>query len=220
MPAPGAAPSPARVADAARPAGGEMRRDGSRVEPPSVSRDGGSRADEGREDAVADQAGGILVDHAGLVLVHPFVPRFFEALGVAAGDELLDPARALCLLHYLATAELTAPEHRLTVAKVLCEVPIDEPVDADVGLTEADTAEANALLEAAIRQWRVLRGTSPDGLRDEFLRRPGMLATDLDDGWLLRVETRTSDILLDQLPWGISMLKLPWMSRLVRVEWR
>ena len=112
-----------------------MRRDGSRVEPPSVSRDGGSRADEGREDAVADQAGGILVDHAGLVLVHPFVPRFFEALGVAAGDELLDPARALCLLHYLATAELTAPEHRLTVAKVLCEVPVDEPVDADVGLT-------------------------------------------------------------------------------------
>ena len=98
VPAPGAAPSPARVADAARPAGGEMRRDGSRVEPPSVSRDGGSRADEGREDAVADQAGGILVDHAGLVLLHPFLPRFFEALGVAAGDELLDPARALCLL--------------------------------------------------------------------------------------------------------------------------
>ena len=176
VPAPGAAPSPARVADAARPAGGEMRRDGSRVEPPSVSRDGGSRADEGREDAVADQAAGILVDNAGLVLLHPFLPRFFEGLGVADGDELLDPGRALCLLHHLATGELTAPEHQLTLAKVLCGVPLDEPVEADVGLTEAETAEAIALLEAAIGHWGALRGSSPDALRGEFLMRPGMLA--------------------------------------------
>ena len=165
-------------------------------------------------------AGGTLVDHAGVVIVHPFLPRFFETLGVALGDELLDPARALCLLHYLATAEVTAPEHRLTLAKVLCEVPVNQPVEADVGLTEAETAEANAMLEAAIRHWAALGGTSPDGLRDEFLRRPGMLAVDLDDGWLLRMETRTSDILLDQLPWGISMVQLPWMSRLIRVDWR
>jgi hypothetical protein len=218
--APGAASNPSPAADAAKPAGDEMRRDRSRVELPVVGRDGAPHAEATGEDAGIDESGGILVDNAGLVVVHPFVPRFFEALGVAAGDELLDPARALCLLHHLATAEPTAPEHRLTLAKVFCEVPMDQPVEADVRLTEAEVAEANALLEAAIRHWEALRATSPDGLRDEFLRRPGMLSADLDGGWLLRVETRTSDILLDQLPWGISMVQLPWMSRLMRVEWR
>ena len=50
--------------------------------------------------------------------------------------------------------------------------------------------------------------------------RPGMLAVDADGDWLLRVEARTVDILLDQLPWGVSLVKLPWMDRLLRVEWR
>ena len=35
--------------------------------------------------------------------------------------------------------------------------------------------------------------------------RPGMLTVDADGDWLLRVESRTVDILLDQLPWGISL---------------
>ena len=180
---------------------------------------GGARA--ARPIAVPDEdTGGILVDNAGLVLLHPFVPRFFSVLEIADGDELVEPGRALCLLHHLATGELTAPEHRLTLAKVLCDVPLAQPVEADVGLTEAETAEATALLEAVIRHWEALRATSPDGLRGEFLMRPGTLTTDTDGGWLLRVEGRTADILLDRLPWGISMVKLPWMARLMRVEWR
>ena len=36
----------------------------------------------------------------------------------------------------------------------------------------------------------------------------------------LSAEARTVDVLLDQLPWGVSLLKLPWMDRLLRVEWR
>jgi len=167
-----------------------------------------------------EEPGGILVDHAGLVLLHPFLPRCFEGLGVAARDELLDPGRALALLHHLATGEVTAPEHELTVAKVLCNVSLDEPVEADVGLTEAEMEEAVALLDAAIGHWEALRGSSADALRGEFLRRAGTLAVDADGDWLLRVEGRTVDILLDQLPWGLSLVKLPWMDRLLRVEWR
>jgi hypothetical protein len=79
------------------------------------------------------------------------VPRFLSILEIADGDELVEPGRALSLLHHLATGELTAPEHRLTLAKVLCNVPLDQPVEVDVGLTEAETAEAMALLEAVIR---------------------------------------------------------------------
>ncbi len=166
------------------------------------------------------ETGGLLVDCAGIVLLHPFLPRFFEGLDVATGGELMDPDRALCLLHHLATGDLTAPEHRVTLAKALCGLPLEQPVEADVGLTDAETAEATALLEAAIRHWEALRSTTPDGLRAEFLQRPGVLSLTSDGDWLLRVETRTADILLDQLPWGFSPVSLPWMSHLMMVEWR
>ena len=172
-----------------------------------------------RADEPAEQ-GGVMVENAGLVLLQPFLPRFFEGLGVAAGDDLIDPSRALCLLHHLATAELTAPEHRLVLAKVLCGVPEGEPVEADVGLTAEETTEATALLTAAIGHWDALRGTSPDALRLEFLQRPGVLSVTGDGDWLLRVDGRTVDILLDQLPWGYASFRLPWMSRLMMVEWR
>lgn len=163
---------------------------------------------------------GSLVDNAGLVLLHPFLPRFLAGLGITVGDDLVDPDRALCLLHHLATGEPTAPEHQLTLAKALCGVPSEMPSVADVGLTPAETAETAALLDAAIGHWDVLRGTSPDTLRLEFLRRPGVLTVTSDGDWLLRVDARTVDILLDQLPWGYSSFRLPWMSRLMMVEWR
>ena len=68
-------------------------------------------------------------------------------------------SRALCLLHHLATGELTAPEHQLTLAKILCGVALDEPAESDVGLTDAEAAEAIAVLDAAIGHWGALGGT-------------------------------------------------------------
>jgi Contractile injection system tape measure protein len=168
----------------------------------------------------SEEMHGLLVDCAGIVLLHPFLPRFFEGLGVAVGGELTDPRRAVCLLHHVATGELTAPEHQVTLAKALCGLPLGEPVEADAEITGAETAEATALLEAAIRHWEALRSTSPGGLRAEFLQRPGILSVTADGDWLLRVESRTADILLDQLPWGFSPVWLPWMSHLMMVEWR
>lgn len=163
---------------------------------------------------------GIYINCAGLVLLHPFLPRFFEALGIAAGDKLLQPERALCLLHFLATGQCTAPEYELLLPKLLCNAPFEHPVEADVDLTAAELDEASALLDAVIRHWNVLGNTSADGLRGTFLVRPGKLSPKGDGDWLLQVENQSFDILLDQLPWGIGMIKLPWMEKMLWVEWR
>jgi contractile injection system tape measure protein len=162
---------------------------------------------------------GIYVDNAGLVLLHPFLPRFFEALGVAGEDKILKPDRALCLLHYLATGQPAAPEYDLILPKILCNAPLEAPVESNVGLTTAELEESAALLEAVIRHWEALRNTSPDGLRGTFLARPGKVSLRDDGDWLLQVESKAYDILLDQLPWGISMVKLPWMEKMMWVEW-
>ena len=163
-------------------------------------------------------AEGIYISNAGLVLLHPFLPQFFAALGIAADKQLLQPERALCLLHFLATGQPVAPEYELMLPKLLCNIPLEEPVESDVALTAAEQDEAVSLLKAVIRHWEALRSTSPDGLRGTFFVRPGKIS--LRDGdWLLQVEPQTWDILLDQLPWGIGMIKLPWMDRLLHVEW-
>ena len=162
---------------------------------------------------------GVYLDCAGLVLLHPFLARCFEALGIAHADRLSHPERALCLLHYLATGQTVAPEHELILPKILCNVALEQPVASDVVLTMAEQDEAKALLEAVIRHWEVLRNTSVDGLRGTFLVRPGKLSLREDGDWRLQIETKAYDILLDQLPWGIGMIKLPWMQHMLWVEW-
>ncbi|MCI5119419.1 MAG: hypothetical protein D3913_16080, partial [Candidatus Electrothrix sp. LOE1_4_5] len=124
----------------------------------------------------------------------------------------------LCLLHFLATGQGVAPEYELMLPKVLCNVPLDMPVEADVELTDKEQEEAGALLTAVIDHWEALRNTSPDGLCGTFLVRPGKISLRGED-LLLQVEPQTWDILLEQLPWGISMIKLPWMDKMLWVEW-
>jgi hypothetical protein len=73
-------------------------------------------------------------------------------------------------------------------------------------------------LTAAIQHWSVLKNTSISGLRSSFLQREGLLL-ETDQGWLLRVERKVYDLLLEQLPWGIGMLQLAWMRKPLRVNW-
>jgi hypothetical protein len=161
---------------------------------------------------------GIYINNAGLVLLHPFLPQFFGALDIAEEEQLLRPERALCLLHFLATGQDIAPEYELMLPKILCNIPLDMPVEADVKLTDKEQEEAAALLTAVIEHWEALRNTSPDGLRGTFLARSGKISLRGED-LLLQVEPQTWDILLEQLPWGISMIRLPWMDRMLWVEW-
>lgn len=166
-----------------------------------------------------ETADGIYINNAGLVLLHPFLLRFFETLGISKEEEILLPERALSLLYYLTTGQTKIPEYELVLPKILCEFPLLMPVPADFKITENETNEASALLEAVIKHWEVLRNTTPDGLRGTFLLRPGKLTRKEDGDWLLQVESRTFDVLLEHLPWGISMIKLPWMKNMLWVEW-
>jgi hypothetical protein len=161
---------------------------------------------------------GLLVRNTGIVLLHPFLPQFLRATNLAVDDEIRDIHRAMLLIHHLSTGALTADEDELLLPKVLCGVPVEMPIERCTPITDFERDEANGLLRAVIQYWDALRTTTPDGLRGNFLTRLGRL--DLHDSeWLLRVERESHDILLDHLPWGFSHFKLPWMDRILRVEW-
>jgi hypothetical protein len=168
----------------------------------------------------------LTTDEAGLVLLWPFLERFFTHLGLLEDGDFPDQTarwRALHLLHFFATGEDGAPEHALALSKVLCAVPLPETVPFSVGLTEPEQTAATELLDAVIENWPPLKNTSICGFRQAFLRREGRLALPEDatpmPGWRLRVERKGHDILLDQLPWGLYVVRLPWMPQPLYVEW-
>ena len=75
--------------------------------------------------------------------------------------------------------------------KILCNLPLDAPVESDIELTHSETEEAEALLSAVIQHWDALRNTGIDGLRGTFLLRFGKLSLRDDGDWLLQVEAKT-----------------------------
>ena len=169
----------------------------------------------------AEEAFPLAVRSAGLVLLHPLLPRLFETVGLFCAGELpwAEMPRAAALLHWLATGRDEVHELELGFIKVLLGLRPEEPLLVDSGrLTAADREEGEALLQAAIQHWRALKGTTSAGLRASFLQRGGLLRED-DAGWRLQVEPAAFDLLLDHLPWGIGVVKLPWMTRPIFTEW-
>lgn len=78
--------------------------------------------------------------------------------------------------------------------------------------------ECELLLQELIHHWSILKNTSITGLRETFLQRNGKISP-VDKGWLLNVEQKGVDVLLNSLPWGIGVIKLPWNATTIFVEW-
>ena len=168
-----------------------------------------------------EERAGIFAPNTGLVLLHPFLKSYFAEVGLLEGDRFKDSTAhqtAIYLLHWLATADPTGPEVTLTVPKLLCNWPLNQPL-SPVPLPAAALTEGDHLLEVIIQRWTALKNTSPDGLRQGFLQRTGKLTCPNGTDWTLQVEQSALDILLNRLPWGTSMVKLPWMDCLLTVEW-
>ncbi len=165
---------------------------------------------------------GIFINHAGIVLSHPFLIHLFGRLNWLHNKKFIDEEKrqkAVFLLHYLASGQPNAAEHSLALYKILCAHPLDLPMPAEVDFAEEELAEATDMLTALILQWSKLQNTSINGLREGFLQRKGKLYIKNTEPFL-QVETSAIDVLLDYLPWNLSMVKLPWMKEILRVEWR
>lgn len=176
--------------------------------------------DHGRE-SLSDKTDFILVPGAGVVLLHPFLPRLFEICNWVDKHQFWDgeaQTGAIYALYYLATGEEDGPEFMMMIPKLLCGVPFEFPLERLFRLTDAEKAACDEMLLQVIKHWTALRKTSPAGLRHTFLGRQGTLLM-TEQGWNLEIQRKTEDILLNRLPWGFSQVKFPWMHRLLSVAW-
>jgi Contractile injection system tape measure protein len=173
----------------------------------------------GEEELPAD---GIFAPHAGLVLLHPFLRHLFLHTGLTEngkfnGTEAQE--KAVWLLHYIATGHTDAEEYQLVVPKILCGYPLEGSPDNTILLEETVKEEAIDMMKAAIAQWTIIKNTSVEALREGFLQRKGKIYRKNGDICFV-LETSAIDLLLDHLPWNLSIVKLPWSKELIKVEWR
>ena len=149
--------------------------------------------------------------------------RSLQVLELTDGQVFRDEAaaaRAVLLLEYVATGETETPEPLLALHKLLCGLPLEAPVARRFEPTAAERSAVEGMLQALIAHWKIIGKTSVAGLRSSFLQREGRLEDRGDRGWLLQVQSRSFDMLLDQLPWSYTPLKFPWMAEVLHVEWR
>ncbi len=178
---------------------------------------------EAREPDVFNDAAPALaaIHNAGLVLLWPYLGRFFASLELTSAHGFIDmdaAERAVHLLQYLAWNSTESAEPHLLLNKILCGLPPETPVPRGALLTETEKLACAELLAAVIAHWHALKSTSVSGLRTTFLQRFGLLSQ-AQGRWHLRVERQAFDLLLDRLPWGIAAIKLSWMPKLLSVEW-
>lgn len=166
---------------------------------------------------------GVLVQNAGLVLIYPLLPAFFDRVGLLENRKFISeeaPGRAVHLLQYAVTLREQTPEEELLLNKLLCGMEADQPVIPGIEVTENEKLETEKMMNEFVRQWSALKGSSAKSVRGTFLQREGLLRSDGGGaGWTLTVERKSPDVLLDRLPWTLSFFRLPWNRSIIRVEW-
>ncbi|CAL2082337.1 conserved hypothetical protein [Tenacibaculum sp. 190524A05c] len=160
-----------------------------------------------------------IIKNAGLILIHPFLKQFFASCNLLNDkNEIIKPTEAVHLLHYVATKREKQLESNLIFEKFLCNVPIHQTIERNITLSDELKENAENLLQSIVQNWEILKNSSSDLIRNEFIQRQGKLDLTKDNPHIT-IERKTQDILLDKLPWNYSLCKLPWMKTLLFTDW-
>lgn len=170
-----------------------------------------------KEDQIVKYA----IKDAGIILLAPFLQQIFTKLrfcGKGGWENKQAAWKAAHLLKFMATGEQQQPEYRLVLEKILCGLSLEEPLPREIFLADEEMDEAVSLLHSVLEHWKALRNTSLTGLRESFFKRDGLIKR-RDNDWVLQVERKTLDVLLESLPWGYSAVRFPWNDYIIHTEW-
>ncbi len=174
--------------------------------------------EEYQNETEAEIQEGIFIDNAGIMIFAVFIPTLFEKLGLTENKKIVNPDLATSLIQFCVSGKSQIEEYELVLPKILCGLDIDFPIDTNIEFNEKQISEVDSMLQSLISHWQALGDTSIESLRETFLNRSGKLRF-VDGEWLLVVEQKAYDMLLERIPWSFSIIKLPWMETLLKTEW-
>jgi len=159
---------------------------------------------------------------AGGILLYPYLKRLFAACNInteSFAKQVSHRNKAASLIYFLITGNTQAQEYELGMIKVLLGLSESSLliVTSDQ-LSSNDISEAHKTLNTLINHWDKLKKTSIEGLRNSFLTRPGYLQVE-HDMITLKLERLGLDILLDFLPFPLTVISLPWIPTPIQVDW-
>lgn len=167
----------------------------------------------------------ISVMNAGLCLLTPWIIRLFGMLDLLTEDkkDLKDMdarIRAIFILQRLVTAEQREyKESDLAFNRLLVACPFNVPLPKRLELTDKEVETVESMLAGVKANWPKMENTSIGGFQRSFIEREGQLEQ-RENKWVLTVENKAYDILLDSLPWSYKMIRLPWLKKQISVSWR
>lgn len=164
------------------------------------------------------------IDNTGLCLLSAWFLRLLSMLDYLneARKDIKDTKsriRAIFLLQYLTCQEEKEyRETELVFNRLLVGLPMHIPLPKRLELTAEEKQIADSLLSAVKAHWPKMNGTSMKGFLQSFVTRTGRLE-EQDEKWVLTVDDKAFDILLDSVPWGFRQIRLPWMKKYIQVKW-
>ena len=126
--------------------------------------------------------------------------------------------KAILLTQYLCTGNEDFDENELILNKLICGVDVNHFVDVSRRLEDFEKEFCESLLKGVVQNWDKIGNTSTEGLRESFLRREGLIRKTNKD-YTLIVKKKPFDMLLDTLPWNITMVQNVFMKYRLLVEW-
>ena len=168
-----------------------------------------------------DEADETFVSNAGISLIAVYLPSLFDKLNLLKDgvfENRNNANRAALLINYITHKKTEVYEFNLQLNKILCGIPINETLPKEIEISKFEVDEIDLLLESVIKNWTAIKNTSVEGLRTAFLEREGILYNK-GISCQLKVDRKPQDIILETLPWSISIIKFKWMNKPIYVEW-
>jgi hypothetical protein len=169
----------------------------------------------------AEDIGECFIDNAGLVILSPFLQQLFNNLKLSRKKQFRSEeaqVRAVLLSQFLVTGRTKIAEHELPLNKIICGYPLEKTLPCEFEPTAEETEQCDELFKSVLGYWEALKSTSVEALRNTYVVRNGKLV-DKNEYFLLQVEYKAFDVMLQFLPWSIGVIYLPWMKKRLMVEW-
>lgn len=171
----------------------------------------------------------VIINNAGMLLFQFFIPRMCRMADYLGDDarhfkDENSKIRAIFLLQYLVYGEEKKySEGELYLNKVLVGLNESTPLPQSCKLTREEIGIVEDLMMMTKKMWEKMKHTSDIALRQTFFQREGVVTYETNQGmskWIIEVEGKAYDVLLDSLPWSYAMYRYPWRDEVIEVRWR